>query len=131
MSNAELKRRLRLASLIVLAAGLCGAMLIYLLAEDIQDDSFGNVIVNGTVYPLSTRDSKPYRRELERFGGKQALLFDDFNRWFGELWQGKTLGKTVAWISILVSLGLYILSGLLGSDARPDSQHGSERDPPG
>jgi len=96
MSNAELKKRLRLSSLIILVAGLCGAMLIYLLAEDIPDDSPGNVIVNGTVYPLATRDSKKYRRELERFGSNAALLLDDFNRWFAELWQGKALGKTVA-----------------------------------
>lgn len=131
MSNAELRRRLRLACLVVLAAGLCAATLIYLLAEDVPDDSLGNVIVNGAVYPLSTCDSKLYRRELERLGGKSALLLDDFNRWFGELWQGRTLGKTVAWISILVSLGLYALAGLLGPDARPNSQDPSERDRPG
>ncbi len=69
MSNTELKKRLRLRCLIILVAGLCGAMLIYLLAEDIPDDSLGYVIVNGAVYPLATRDSKIYRREVQRFGG--------------------------------------------------------------
>ena len=58
MSNAERKKRLRLSCLIILVAGLCSAMLIYLLAEDIPDDSLGYVIVNGTVYPLATSDSK-------------------------------------------------------------------------
>jgi hypothetical protein len=131
MSNAELKKRLRLGSLIILLAGLCGAMLIYQLAEDIPDDSLGSVIVNGTVYPLATRDSKKYRREVELFGGKAALMFDDFNRWFAELWQGKTLGKTVAWLSILVSLGLFIFANTLGPDAHSDSQDASGRDRPG
>jgi len=131
MSNAELKRRLRLSCLIVLVAGLCGAMLIYLLAEDLPDDSLGYVVVNGTVYPLASRDSKKYRREVERFGGKTALLFDDFNRWFGELWQGKTLAKTVAWISILVSLGLYLFASALGPDARSGSRDTREPDKPG
>ena len=131
MSNAELKRRLRLSCLVILVAGLCGAMLIYLLAEDIPDDSLGYVIVNGTVYPLATRDSKTYRREVQRFGGKAALLFDDFNRWFVELWQGKALAKTVAWISVLVSLGLYLFANSLRPDARPDSQDARERDEPG
>ena len=65
------------------------------------------VIVSGTVYPLSTRDSKKYRFDLERIGGKQVLLLDDLNRWFAELWQGKTRGKTVALISIVVSLGIH------------------------
>jgi len=128
MSNAELKKRLRLSCLIILVAGLCGAMLIYLLAEDVPDDSLGYVIVNGTVYPLSTRDSKLYRFEVERIGGKQALLFDDLNRWFSELWQGKTLAKTVACISILVSLGIYLFANSLGPDAQSDSQDARERD---
>jgi hypothetical protein len=127
MSNAELKKRLRLSSLIILVAGLCGAMLIYLLAEDIPDDSLGNVIVNGVVYPLATRDSKKYRHEVERFGGKASLLFDDLSRWFAERWQGKTLGTTLAWISILVSLGIYLFANSLGPDARSDSRDARER----
>ena len=87
--------------------------------------------MNGTVYPLSTHDSKKYRFELERIGGKQALLFDDLDRWFEELWQGKTLAKTVAWISILVSLGIYLFANSLGPDARSDKQDARERDKPG
>ena len=94
MRNAELKKRLRLSCLIILVAGLCGAILIYLFAEDVPDDSLGYVTVNGTLYPLATRDSKKYRREVKRIGGKAALLFDDFNRRFAELWQGKALAKT-------------------------------------
>jgi hypothetical protein len=131
MSNAELKQRLRVICLVILAAGLCGAMLIYLLADDIPDDSLGYVIVNGTVYPLATRDSKKYRREVERLGGKAALAFDDFNRWFTQLWQGKTLAKTVAWISILLSLGIYLFANALQPDARSDSQEVREPDKPG
>jgi hypothetical protein len=130
MSNTELKRRLRLSCLVVLLAGLCAAMLIYVYAEDIPDDSLGYVIVNGTVYPLATRDSKKYRREVERFGGKAALLFDDFNGWFAQLWQGKTLGKTVAWISILLALGIYLFANSLRPDAPSDGQDARERAKP-
>ena len=131
MNNAELKKRLRLSCLIILVVGLCSAMLIYLVAEDIPDDSLGYVMVNGTVYPLATSDSKKYRREVQRFGGKAALLFDDFGRWFGELWQGKTLAGTVAGISLLISLGIYLFANSLGPDARPDSQDARERDEAG
>ncbi len=130
MNNAELKKRLRLACVIVLVAGLCSAMLIYLLAEDVPDDSLGYAIVNGTVYPLATRDSKAYRREVQRFGGKTALLFDDFNRWFADLWQGKNLAKTVAWISVLMSLGIYLFANSLAPDSRSDGQDPSKRDTP-
>jgi hypothetical protein len=128
MNNDELKKRLRLSCLIIVVAGLCGAMLIYLLAEDVPDDSQGYVIVNGTVYPGSTRDSKKYQLELERIGGKQALLFDDLTRWFAGLWQGKALAKTVAWISILVSLGIYLLANFVEPDERSDNEDTRERD---
>ena len=66
------------------------------------------------MYPLAASDSKKYRREVEFFGGKAARAFDDFGRWFGELWQGKALVTTVAWISIALSLGIYLFANFLG-----------------
>ena len=131
MSNAELKRRLHFACVVVLVAGLSAATLIYLFADDVPDDSLGYVTVNGVAYPLATRDSKIYRREVERLGGKAALLFDDFNRWFGELWRGKALAMTAAWISIVLALGIYLFGAFLGPDVRADSQEARERDEPG
>ena len=53
----------------------------------------------------------------------------DFYRWFTELWQGKALGKTVAWISILVSLGLYLFAcSLPGSRYVNESKESDEPD---
>jgi hypothetical protein len=129
MSNSELKRRLRLACIVILAVGLCSAALIYRFAADSVDDSLGYVVIDGTAYPLSTRDSKMYRHDLERFGGKTLVMFDDFNRWFAELWQGKALARTVAWISIFVSLGIYLFARSL-PDTLPGSQDARERDKP-
>jgi hypothetical protein len=51
--------------------------------------------------------SKPYVRELERFGGKSAVLFDEFNRWFAGLWQGKALGVTIMWLSAATAILVY------------------------
>jgi len=131
MSNTELKQRLHFSALVILLAGLCGALLIYLFAVDVPDDSLGYVIVNGTVYPLATADSKKYRREVERLGGKAALAFDDFGRWFGGLWRGKTLAGTVVWISILLSLGIYFFANALGPDPpSSDGRDAGERDRP-
>jgi hypothetical protein len=133
MSNLELKKRLRLICLIILAVGLCSAALIYRLAEDIPDDSLGYRIVNGVAYPLSTRDSKKYQYELQRFGGKAAVMFDDLNRWFTELWQGKALARTLAWISVLLSLAIYLFARSLPNqlpDQEPDSSEAGERDSP-
>ena len=131
MSNAELKRRLRLICVVILVAGLCGAMLIYRFATDVPDDAIGYVVVNGTVYPVATSDSKNYQREVERFGGKAALVFDDFDRWFAQLWSGKALARTVAWISILLSLGIYLFAISLQPDARPDGGDACEGDESG
>ena len=33
--------------------------------------------------------TKTYVRELERFGGEAAVLFDEFNGWFAARWHGK------------------------------------------
>jgi hypothetical protein len=131
MNKVQLKPRLRVASLIVLAVGLCAALLIHLFVEDVPDDSLGYAVVDGALYPLSTQDSKAYRREVERFGGKAALAFDDFNRWFAHLWQGKKLAKTVAWISVLLALGIYLFANALGPDAPPQATDESERDESG
>ncbi len=131
MSNAELKRRLHLVCLVILVAGVCGAMLIYRFATDVPDDSVGYVVVNGTVYPVAASDSKNYQREVERFGGKAALVFDEFDRWFAQLWSGKALARTVAWISILLSLGIYLFAMSLQPDARPDGGDRCEGDKSG
>jgi hypothetical protein len=128
MSNAELKNRLHFACLVILAAGLCSATLIYLFAADVPSESVGYVVINGTVYPISPSDSSIYRREVERFGGKAALAFDNFNRWFLELWRGKTLAKTVACISVLVSLGIYLFANSLQPNAQPQGDDTHKRD---
>ena len=56
------------------------------------------------------RGSKPYVRQLERFGGKASVLFDQFNRWFAGLWEGRQLGITVAWITVVVAGGSFIVA---------------------
>ena len=131
MDNAALKKRLRLGSLIVLLAGLLSALLIYLFAEERPDDTLGYVVANGTAFPLATRDSKTYRREVQRFGGKAALAFDDFNQWFAGLWRGKALAKTVAWISVLLSVLAYLFALSLAPDPPPDQRDERDSDQPG
>ena len=85
---------MRLIAGLVLAFGLIAAGAIYFTAEDEQQLSTSYVVV---IDPALT---KTYVRDLERFGGKAAVLFDDFNRWFAARWHGRALGVTVAWISV-------------------------------
>jgi hypothetical protein len=131
MSNAELKKRLHRICLVILGVGLCAAVLVYLFAAEVPEDSVGYVVVNGTAYPISAGDSRKYRREVERFGGKAALAFDDFNRWFTELWRGKALARTLAWISILMSLGIYLFANSLAADTQADGEDMREGDESG
>ena len=103
-----MKARLYVSGIIILAVGLCSAVLIYVTAE--EDSS------SGALYEMV--HSKRYIHELQRFGGKAAVLFDQFNRWFAALWQGRELAFTVAWISIFLSLGVFVLARHLAAHAK-------------
>jgi len=92
------RTRLRLGALVILAVGLASALGIYLAAAD---DA-------GSAALYETRISKPYVHQLERFGGKAAVMFDQLNRWFAGLWEGRQLGITVAWITVFIAGGLFL-----------------------
>jgi len=96
-----MRHRLLVAAVLVLLLGLPAAAAIYFTAEDEPQLSTSYVVV------MDPATSKTYVRELERFGGKAAVLFDEFNRWFASLWHGRALGLTVAWISLALALVLY------------------------
>jgi len=57
-----------------------------------------------------------YVRELQRFGGRAAVLFDEFNRWFDALWHGESLAIAVGCISVLVALGIFLFARWLPPD---------------
>ena len=116
MRNAQLKTRLYLACLLVLAAGLCSAALIYAFVEDAPAGGEDYIVVNGVAYPVAAQQTKRYVRSLEQYGGKASVLFDEFNRWFEGLWQGKALGITLCWISAIVSLGIFLFARWLPVD---------------
>jgi hypothetical protein len=116
MSNGQLKARLYLVCVIVLVAGLCGSVLIYRFADEDQGSASNYIIVDGIAYPVPPQLTKRYIRDLERFGGKAAVLFDEFNRWFDALWRGKSLGITLGWISVIVSLAIFLFARWLPSD---------------
>ena len=90
------RTRLRLGALVILALGLASALGIYLAADDAP----------GSAALAEMHGSKPYVHQLERFGGKAAVMFDQFNRWFAGLWEGRQLGITVACISTVVAAAM-------------------------
>jgi len=54
------------------------------------------------------RSSKMYMHQVQLFGGKAAVLFNDIGRWFAALWQGTTLALTVAWLSVFAATMLFL-----------------------
>jgi hypothetical protein len=112
-----LKARLYLGCALVLVLGLCSAAAIYLTSdEDNRANEIGYVVAGGEAYAIAPNQSRRYIRDLERFGGKASVIFDEINRWFDGLWHGKSLGVTIGWASVIVSLALFLFARWLPPD---------------
>jgi hypothetical protein len=101
------RRRLRQIGALILVAGLVLAALIFLAADDEQRDVLGYEFAGGTSYAVPASDSKMYRHELERFGGKAAVFADDLNRWFASLWHGRRLALLVALVALVLAAAFF------------------------
>ena len=115
-TNAELKARLYIVSLAILVLGLLGGLVVYATAEEAEPEAGSYVVVDGMKYPIALNQTKRYVRDLERFGGKASVVFDEFNRWLADLWRGRNLGITIACLATLVSLGLALFAVSLPPD---------------
>ena len=107
-----MRKRLYGAAVLVLAAGLACAAWIYARADDGPDLSgaYQIVVVDGVPTAIPANQSKAYVRDLQRYGGKMAVIFDDIGRWWDGLWHGRSLALTVAFLTVLVSLSLYFVA---------------------
>jgi hypothetical protein len=105
-----LRARVYLAAAAILVAGLTCGTVIYFTAEESLETGVGYVVVDGKIVAIPPGSSKTYVRELRRFGGKTAVLFDEVNRWFAGLWQGRALGVTIGWLSAAVSFALALFA---------------------
>ena len=105
----------------ILVVGLAVAACIYLFVDDSTADLHGSqtVIVDGSTYSIPLNATKLYRRDLARFGGKAAILFDDLSRWFAGLWEGRALAGTILWISVIASVAVFLTARYLFPDEPP------------
>jgi hypothetical protein len=99
--------RCRIVTAAILLVGFGSAVTIYLTAGEAPDDPFAEF-----------EKSKKFAYELERMGGKAAIVANDFNKWFVGLWQGETLAYTVAVITIILAAGYYFIATSLDAEAR-------------
>jgi len=91
---------LYIAGIVILVVGLASAGVIYATAEEPDE--------NATLQEMAI--SKQHVRLLQRFGGKASVLFDDLQRWFEDLWHGKTLAGTVASISVFAAVVVFLVA---------------------
>jgi hypothetical protein len=92
----------------ILLLGLGGAILIYQAAVNDPNSDGGYEVVGGFIYPGAAENSKKYEHDLQLFGGQPAVIADKFMRWFAGLWHGESLAFTVACITIILSLGVFL-----------------------
>lgn len=111
--NLDLPTRLNLLGVIILLVGLGIATWIYQQAGIDAYGVLGYVQEGGVLYPINPEDSKSYLRGLELYGGKANVLVDEFRRWFGGLWQGKSLAIIVGCTATILSLGLFYTANYL------------------
>jgi hypothetical protein len=97
--------RFSVAALLILIAGLLVGAAIYWTAPEAEPTAY--IIIGDTAHPYDPTTSRAYVSQIERFGGKTAVLFDDLNRWFASLWVGKRLGITVVCLSACVAAILF------------------------
>ena len=113
-------KRLYTIGVIILLLGLSSAVPVYLTADSGDDNDAGYQVVGKNMYPGMHIQSKKYMHDLELYGGKAAVLADEFNRWFEELWYGQTLAFTIAGLSILLALGFFTSAHLSSSGISAD-----------
>ncbi|MEI7816047.1 MAG: hypothetical protein WCI45_02535 [Desulfuromonadales bacterium] len=99
--------RYRIVTAAILTVGFCSAFTIYLTAAEVPADPFAEF-----------EKSKKFAYELERMGGKAALVANDFNKWFSKLWQGEMLACTIAVITVVIAAGYYFIASGLEDEAR-------------
>jgi hypothetical protein len=109
--NLKPQKRLRIIGGIILLVGLISAIAVYLVAEQSAASAVGYDFIDGQAYGISPGSSKRYVHDLEVYGGKAAVLADDFNRWFSGLWQGTSLAYTIAFLSTVTALGFFFVAG--------------------
>jgi hypothetical protein len=110
-------QRLYLISAVVLLIGLAGSLAVYITADQDPESTPGYEVVGKNFYPNKDERSKKYIHDLELYGGKAAVLADDFNRCFDGLWHGNALAYTLACLTVIISGGIFLAARHSSDDA--------------
>ncbi len=109
-------RRLNIAAAVVLAAGLAIAAAVFLQAgadDDDGDDVVGYVIVGGKSVPIRRGDSVQEQQQLERIGGRAAVVGVEIDHFLGSLWHGRRLAYTLAGLSVSAAFACWRIGRMI------------------
>ncbi|WP_454724817.1 MULTISPECIES: hypothetical protein [Cupriavidus] len=104
-----LPARLYLLGAAILAAGWIAAVLVYLHAARAETSP-------DLLYGPSWQ--RQYDFQLERIGGKAAVLAAEFSQWFAGLWHGRQLAVTLAILATVAALLCFAVAHELALAAR-------------
>ncbi len=105
-------------TVLLLAAGLGGALLLALLLPPEEPNPLGD--------PM---DSSKYLHDLKAIGGEANVLSAQFQDWFAGLWHGPALARTVVVLTLAVTLAFRFLAMPPGPAAGPVREKPSEPGP--
>jgi len=112
LTRLPLAARFRLAGAIVGVAGFGWSAWIFLTVPE------------ALLHEVPLQRLKVQERQLEMIGGKFAVEAAKFSAWFDGLWVGRSLGLTVAVLTIALVLALFWLARIAAiepvDDERPD-----------
>jgi hypothetical protein len=92
--------RIRQITFSLLAIGLGGAVMIYLLVTPRAANPLG----------FEPEDSKKYLRDMEVFGGKVNVLASQIRATWNELWYGHHLAFTVAGLCLFLAFAFWFIA---------------------
>jgi len=96
----------------ILVSGLIASLTIYYSAEEEARNPFAEY-----------EDSKRFAHDLERIGGKGALLANEFTNWFSGLWHGQQLGFTISCLTVLIAVVYYFIASGTTQVQQVDEHH--------
>ncbi|MCX7148466.1 MAG: hypothetical protein NTY05_03490, partial [Rhodocyclales bacterium] len=98
MARTPYETWMRKIAAAILIAGLAVSAVMFAIAPaEVDEEQAGPHVINAA-------NSKQYQRDLQRIGGKAAVVAAEFNEWFDTLWHGRRLAGTLAVISVAASL---------------------------
>lgn len=113
------RQRINKLTFFLLLVGLVSSLIIYLTAPPVQrDPMLGDVLAD-----------KKYTHQLKQLGGEANVQAAEFQDWFAGLWHGEALARTVAVLTVVVTIGLRFVA--LHPDLDPAAEEKGNAPPSG